>query len=89
MKCREHCGACCIAPSINQPYFGMPNGKAAGEACTHLNLDSFSCTIWGSEHYPNTCQQFQPEEAVCGSNQAEAIRLIDALETLTDHTIQS
>ncbi|MCF5019628.1 YkgJ family cysteine cluster protein, partial [Pseudomonas lactis] len=29
MKCREGCGACCIAPSISSPLPGMPQGKPA------------------------------------------------------------
>ncbi|HEY9032518.1 MAG TPA: YkgJ family cysteine cluster protein, partial [Pseudomonadales bacterium] len=27
MECRPGCGACCIAASLNQPFFGMPQGK--------------------------------------------------------------
>ena len=44
MKCREACGACCIAPSIKQPFFGMPLGKPAGEVCVHL-LEDMGCAF--------------------------------------------
>jgi Fe-S-cluster containining protein len=39
MECREHCGACCIAPSISSPIPGMPRGKPGGVRCIHLSED--------------------------------------------------
>jgi hypothetical protein len=33
MECRSGCGACCVAPSINAPLPGMPQGKPAGVRC--------------------------------------------------------
>ena len=42
MDCRPQCGACCIAPAIRQPFWGMPDGKPAGVACLHL-LDNAQC----------------------------------------------
>ena len=85
MKCRAHCGACCIAPSINTPYYGMPNGKAAGEICVHLDRDTMQCRIWQTKHYPSTCQNFQAEAWVCGSSREEAITIISELEKHTHH----
>ncbi len=80
MQCRSGCGACCIAPSINKPYFGMPNGKPAGVMCVHLDPVQMTCAIWGSEHYPMTCRNFQAERSVCGDNREEAIAIINILE---------
>jgi Fe-S-cluster containining protein len=37
LKCRDLCGACCIAPSISSSIPGMPNGKPAGVVCVHLD----------------------------------------------------
>ena len=42
MQCRSGCGACCIAPSINEPLPGMPQGKPAGVRCVHLD-DEMRC----------------------------------------------
>jgi hypothetical protein len=83
MECRPNCGACCIAASINKPYFGMPNGKPAGEFCIHLDAKQWSCGIWGTEHYPSACKNFAPEASVCGTNRAEALSLITILEKET------
>ena len=38
IKCREHCGACCIAPSITGPIPGM-GSKPGGVRCIHLTPD--------------------------------------------------
>ena len=46
MKCREGCGACCIAPSISSPIPGMPHGKVAGERCLQLSAENL-CNIFG------------------------------------------
>ena len=83
MQCRSNCGACCIAPSINTPFIGMPNGKPANTACVHLDLSTFQCAIWQTPHYPEVCQKFQAEESVCGESQAQAITIIRALESVT------
>ena len=45
MKCRKLCGSCCIAPSINSPLPGMPNGKPAGVPCVNLD-ENFLCRIF-------------------------------------------
>lgn len=83
MECRSGCGACCIAPSIHSPYFGMPNGKKANEMCVHLQPHTFQCAIWGTQHYPETCLKFAPSEMFCGNNREEAIRILTDLEIAT------
>ncbi|MDY7564364.1 YkgJ family cysteine cluster protein [Pseudomonas sp. RTC3] len=82
MDCRPDCGACCIAPSISSPIPGMPNGKAAGERCLHLSVESL-CALFGRPDRPAVCSAFSADEEVCGSNQAEAIRLIGWWEQAT------
>lgn len=79
MECRAGCGACCIAPSINQPFYGMPNGKRAGERCGHLNEQNH-CNLFEDRRRPKVCLQFQADPSVCGDNFAEAIRLLGDLE---------
>ncbi|MCV6604104.1 MAG: YkgJ family cysteine cluster protein [Porticoccaceae bacterium] len=83
LACRPNCGACCIAPSINNPIPGMPNGKPAGVVCVNLDTTDFHCRIWGSAEYPQVCQQFAPATYVCGDNREQAIRLMGELERLT------
>ena len=80
MKCREHCGACCIAASIAHPIPGMPLGKPAGVACVNLDPEDLSCRIWGTALYPDTCDRFTPELPVCGESREQALQLITALE---------
>ena len=72
MECRAGCGACCLAPSISQPYFGMPEGKKAGERCIHLD-DEKRCQLFGDPRRPVCCSMFQAEEWVCGTNAEEAL----------------
>lgn len=82
MKCREGCGACCIAPSISSPIPGMPNGKAAGERCLQLSSDNL-CRIFGQPERPAVCSAFEADPEVCGSSSKEAIRLIGWWEQMT------
>ena len=82
MQCRHACGACCIAPSINQPFYGMPNGKPAGVPCVHLDAD-MSCTLFGDERRPALCDAFTAEPAVCGDNRGEALARLAQLELLS------
>lgn len=82
MQCRIGCGACCIAPSINEPFYGMPNGKKAGERCVHLNENN-QCEIFGLTTRPAVCEQFQADVSVCGGSFAEAIVLLTELEQVT------
>ncbi|MCZ2986496.1 YkgJ family cysteine cluster protein, partial [Acinetobacter baumannii] len=73
MKCREGCGACCIAPSISSPLPGMPNGKPAGERCLHLSVEQL-CQLFGQPERPAVCSDFKADLEVCGNDQADAIR---------------
>jgi Fe-S-cluster containining protein len=79
MICRKACGACCIAPSISSPIPGMPDGKPAGTACTHLTSD-FRCRIFNHPDRPLVCEQFQAEKIVCGKNRNEAMEILAGLE---------
>ncbi len=82
MQCRHACGACCIAPSINQPFYGMPNGKPAGAPCVHLDAD-MSCILFGDERRPALCDAFTAEPTVCGDNRGEALARLAQLELLS------
>ena len=79
MKCREKCGACCIAPSISSPIEGMPTGKPAGVPCVHLTED-FRCAIFNSADRPKVCVDFKAEELVCGNSREEALRILGEME---------
>ncbi|MGE8486659.1 YkgJ family cysteine cluster protein [Pseudomonas sp. FP1740] len=82
MRCREGCGACCIAPSISSPIPGMPNGKAAGERCVQLSADNL-CSIFGKPERPAVCSAFESDVEVCGSSRDEAIKLLGWWEQMT------
>lgn len=79
MKCRERCGACCIAPSISSAIPGMPDGKPAGVPCIHLS-DDYRCLIFGDQDRPAVCDQFKAEPEVCGTSREEALILLVSLE---------
>lgn len=79
MQCRPHCGACCVAPAISQPFFGMSRGKPAGETCVHLDRER-RCQLFGDPRRPQCCGQFLAEPAVCGDNREQALALLAALE---------
>ena len=80
MDCRSGCGACCIAPSIAQPFFGMPEGKPAGVRCVHLAVD-YRCELFGDPRRPALCDAFAADVEVCGANRDEALAYITLLET--------
>ncbi|MEO6676714.1 MAG: YkgJ family cysteine cluster protein [Pseudomonas sp.] len=82
MKCREGCGACCIAPSISSPIPGMPQGKAAGERCVQLSVENL-CNIFGQADRPAVCSAFEADAEVCGNSSEEAIRLLGWWEQMT------
>lgn len=82
MKCREGCGACCIAPSISSPIPGMPNGKPAGERCLHLSVANL-CALFGSPERPAVCGAFAADPQVCGTSNDEAIRILGWWEQMT------
>mgnify|MGYP001824183274 FL=1 len=84
MQCRPACGACCIAPSIRRPYHGMPDGKAAGEACVHLD-DTMRCLLYGDPRRPACCSSFNADTAFCGSDREQALMILGELEVLTRH----
>ena len=82
MQCRPSCGACCIAPSINSPIPGMPQGKPAGVRCVQL-LDDFKCAIFGQSERPAFCSSLKPSEEMCGDSREYAINWLSKLERLT------
>ena len=82
MKCRERCGACCIAPSITRPYYGMPAGKAAGERCVHLDFD-FRCELFDDPRRPQCCTAFAAQPDACGDGREQALLILAELESLT------
>ncbi len=82
MDCRPNCGACCIAPSINSPIPGMPDGKAAGERCIQLD-NSNRCMIFGKPERPAFCAGLQASEEMCGESNTQAIIWLTNLEILT------
>ena len=82
MQCRQACGACCIAPSINQSFYGMPNGKPAGVPCVHLDAD-MNCVLFGDGRRQALCDAFTPERAVCADNRQQAMDRLAQLELLS------
>ncbi|NVK29860.1 MAG: YkgJ family cysteine cluster protein [Gammaproteobacteria bacterium] len=82
MNCREGCGACCIAPSINQSFKGMPNGKPANTACVHLDA-AMRCGLFGQPERPSCCAGLRPSTEMCGSNREYALQYLGNLESLT------
>lgn len=82
MQCRENCGACCIAPSINTPLPNMPNGKPAGVRCFNLN-DDYRCNIFTHPDRPALCDEFKAGKDVCGDTREQAMSLITTLEIET------
>jgi Fe-S-cluster containining protein len=82
MNCRDHCGACCTAPSITSPIPGMPQGKPAGVRCVQLDEDK-RCRVFGKPERPAFCGGLQPSREMCGDSREQAIRWLDALERAT------
>ncbi|MBL8752387.1 MAG: YkgJ family cysteine cluster protein [Planctomycetes bacterium] len=80
--CRLGCGACCIAPSITTPFFGMPNGKRAGERCVHLDAAN-RCVLFGRPERPLFCAALKAEASMCGETDAEAMAILTRLEHAT------
>ena len=78
-ECRVGCGACCIAPSITTPFFGMPDGKPAGVRCVHLDQDN-RCGIFGRPERPAWCADLRAEPSMCGESPEQALRILDDLE---------
>jgi Fe-S-cluster containining protein len=82
MNCREHCGACCIAPSISSPIPGMPDGKPAGVPCVQLDRH-MRCRIFGSPQRPACCAGLQPAKDMCGASRNDALVWLTKLEQET------
>ena len=82
MNCRDHCGACCIAPSITSPIPGMPHGKPAGIPCVQLD-DEFRCRLFGKPERPAFCASLKPLLSMCGAARDEALTVLTQLELAT------
>ena len=82
MKCRNACGACCIAPSITSPLPGMPHGKPAGVPCVQL-LPDMRCAVFGKPECPAFCGGLQPSAEMCGTSREAAIAWLTRLDALT------
>ena len=82
MRCRERCGACCIAPSIRSPIPGMPNGKPAGVPCVQLDA-LMRCRLFGKPERPAFCGGLQPSREMCGDRREDALAYLTALEIAT------
>jgi uncharacterized protein len=85
MECRVGCGACCIAPSINSPIPGMPQGKPAGVRCVQLTEDN-RCKLFGQPERPAFCVSLRPSAEMCGADPAAALEWLSRLESLTQPT---
>jgi uncharacterized protein len=81
-ECRSGCGACCIAPSISPTWPSLPEGKAAGVRCPHLDADT-RCALFGSAHRPAVCSSLRPAQDMCGDSATEAMATLVRWETLT------
>ena len=75
----------CLLHRSRDPHAfdGMPNGKAKGERCVHLD-ENWLCGLFGDPRRPACCSQFQAEVAFCGSSREEALQLLTELEVLSD-----
>jgi hypothetical protein len=82
MDCRSRCGACCIAPSINSPIPGMPNGKPAGVPCVQLDRQ-LRCKLFGKPERPTFCASLRPSPDMCGGSREQAMEMLKALEIAT------
>ena len=82
MNCRDHCGACCIAPSITSPIPGMPDGKPANTRCVQLDSDN-RCLIFGQPQRPACCGSLQPSSEMCGETREHALAWLSELERQT------
>lgn len=83
MKCRDGCGACCIAPSISSTIPGMPQGKPAGVRCVQLD-ENERCRLFGQDNRPAVCLSLRPSEDMCGSSRGQAIAWLTQLESQTE-----
>jgi Fe-S-cluster containining protein len=82
MNCREHCGACCTAPSISSPIPGKPNGKPAGVRCIQLD-EHERCRLFGRPERPAVCASLKPSMEMCGGDREYAMHRLTWLEDQT------
>jgi Fe-S-cluster containining protein len=82
MKCRSHCAACCIAPSISTPIPGMPSGKPAGVRCIQLDAED-RCLIFTDPRRPAVCGSLQASKEMCGESREQAMHWLGYLEEQT------
>lgn len=82
MICRDHCAACCIAPSITSPIPGMPHGKPAGIPCVQLD-EQLRCKLFGKPERPAVCTSLRPHPTMCGGNRDQALAMLTELEHAT------
>jgi len=60
----------------------MPDGKLAGVPCIQLDLDK-RCKVYGKPGRPAVCSSYRAGREFCGSNEEEALRILERLETMT------
>lgn len=60
----------------------MPQGKPAGVPCVQLD-EALRCRLFGDPRRPAVCGSLQPSAAMCGSDRAQAIAWLGALEAAT------
>ena len=87
-ECRSGCGACCIAPGITQPFFGIPEGKPPGIPCVHLDA-ARGCGLYQDARRPAVCGNFKAHVDVCGDSAEQALELLNKLERASHPEISS
>lgn len=87
LSCRSACAACCIAPSINTPLPGMPQGKPAGVPCVQLTSD-LRCALFGKPERPAFCGGLQPSREMCGESREHALLWLTQLEMATAPAVE-
>jgi len=60
----------------------MPDGKPAGIACVQLDAAG-DCRLFGLPQRPAVCVSLRPEPSMCGTDRAQALAYLSALEALT------
>jgi hypothetical protein len=56
----------------------MAGGKPAGVRCIHL-LDDYRCALFGQPSRPKVCGDYMAEEAFCGKDREEALKILAEL----------
>jgi hypothetical protein len=60
----------------------MPDGKPAGMPCIQLTRDK-RCKVYGKPERPAVCASYRAGQEFCGSNEEEALRILEDLELMT------